>query len=145
MAKTWEIILEGADPGTADDIQLTFFDSNEILGKATLNKRYIDDLKWNLQNKTHYNTIRNIKSIKSSAGKTLTATDVGVILATVANEDMKIGLLVKGTEKGGFELIALWPDDFARACKVRKSIYQKMVISLVQNPALFAEVSIIVP
>ncbi len=146
MTKTWNVRMEGAEPGVDDDYTLTFADSTEIIGSATLNKRFVDDLSWNLKNKPHYKTIRNIKSIESSTGDEIHTNTIGVILASVAADDLKIGLLfVIDTTKNGYKIIGLWPDEFAKVCKKRKDIYGKMMVNLVQNPAFWQEVSVIFP
>lgn len=144
MTKTWDITMEGEESGVGDDITLIFADSEEIIGEATLNKRFVEALEWNIKNKPHYKAIRNVKSIKSSTGDELNIKDVGVILASVASEELKIGLLfVTETKKGGYKIIGLWPDEFARVCKRKRDIYGKMVVNLVQNPAFWQEVSVI--
>jgi len=145
MEKTWKITIEAEEPETGNEQAIIFFDSQEIIGKATLNKRFVDDLKWNFKNKQHYKIMRNVKNVKSSAGDKLAINSVGIILATVANEDIKSGFLFTKTDKGGYEIIALWPEDFARACKASIEIYRRMIVSIVQNPALFQEVSIVLP
>ncbi|HUY00455.1 MAG TPA: hypothetical protein VMV49_12925 [Candidatus Deferrimicrobium sp.] len=145
MAKTWNITLEREELGKGNEETLTFFDSMEIIGKANLNRRYIDGLKWNLKNKSHYKTIHKVKNVESSAGEKPAINTVGIILASVANEDMKSGFLFIKIAEGRYEIIALWPDDFARVCKAKKEIYGKMLVSIVQNPAIFSEVAIAIP
>ena len=143
MAKTWNVTMEGADLGPGDDIKVTFLDSKDIIGKAPLNKRFVDDLKYNIKNHSHYQAIRNIKSIESSTGDKPATNTVGVIVAKAANDDLQFGFLFTELKKDSYEVIGLWPDDFARACKAKKDIYKKFMVNLVQNPATFANVQVI--
>ncbi|NVM54236.1 MAG: hypothetical protein HWN66_11090 [Candidatus Helarchaeota archaeon] len=143
MAKTWNVTMEGEDLGSSDDINLTFIDSKEIIGKAPLNKRFIDDLRWNIEKHPHYKAIRNIKSIESSTGDKPATNTVGVILASAASDDLQFGFLFTEIKKDSYEIIALWPDDFARVCKAKKELYKKFIVNLVQNPTTFAEVSVV--
>ncbi len=142
MEKIWKIILEGEK---GDDISLTGIDTVDIIGIGTLNSRYISALKWNIENKPHYRVIGRVKSLESSAGDQPDVHTVGVILATAVGDDIEMGLFFIKAAKGSYQVIALWPDDFARACKVKKDLYKRLIVSLVQNSAFFAKVSIVLP
>jgi hypothetical protein len=142
MVKTWNIVLEVED-GT--ELSLTGIDAKDIIGIATLNSRYIAALKWNLENKPHYKAIGRVKSLESSAGDKPDINTVGFIRATAANDDVKMGFFFIKAAKGSLQVIALWPDDYASACKVKKELYNRFVVSLVQSPTFYAEVSIVLP
>ena len=143
MAKTWNVTMEGADLGPSDDFNVTFLDSKDIIGKAPLNKRFVDDLKYNIKNHSHYKAIRNIKSIESSTGDKPATNTVGVIVAKAASDDLQFGFLFTEIKKDSYEIIGLWPDDFARVCKAKRDMYRKFMVNLVQNPATFADVQVV--
>ena len=46
-------------------------------------------------------------------------------------------------KKDSYEVIGLWPDDFAKVCKAKKELYKKFIVNLVMNPATFEKVMII--
>lgn len=142
MAKTWSMVLEGGD---GKDISLTGIDAIDIIGAGTLNSRYIANLKWNITNKPHYKAIGRVKSLESSTGEKPDVNSVGVILATAASEEVEMGIIVIKTVKGRLQVLALWPDAFASACKNKKERYTRFIVSLVQVPAFFGKVSIILP
>ena len=142
MAKTWNMILEGED---GIEIPLTGIDTMDIIGTETLNLRFIAALKWNIEKKPHYKAQGRVKSLESSTGDKPDVNTVGIIRATAANDDIEMGFFFLKTEKGRIQVIALWPDDYARVCKVKKELYKRFILSIVNSPESYAKVSIVLP
>ena len=145
MVKTWNVTLEGKKKGSQDDWTLTFFDAAEFVEGKPLGKRYVDDMKYQIKNNSHYEAIKNVKQVKSSSGEEIPGSAAGVILATAGGGDPKIGFLFKETKTGGIEIFGLWPEDFAKVCKRKSDIYRAFLARLVQDPAFFEDVSVILP
>lgn len=142
MAKTWNLVLV-EDDGT--EISLIGFDAMEIIETVVFNSRLITALKWHIEKTPHYKAQGRVKTLESSTGDKLDVNTVGVIRATAASDDVSMGLFFIKTAKGSLQVLALWDDAFANACKKKKDRYQRFILNIVQVPTFFAKVSIILP
>ncbi len=141
MAKIWNIVIEGAE---GNEIPFTGIDAEDIIGMKILNSMYIKVLDDYIKKQPHYKVIGRVKRLESSAGETPDVNTVGVTLAIGASDDVEMGFFFIKAAKG-FQVFALWPEDFADVVKRKPELYQRLFTSIVHHPGLFAKVSIVLP
>ena len=145
LVKTWKVVLQRKEKGAFHDWTISFTDAAEYVGDLALSERYKDDLIDQIKRNSHYYFIRNIKSVKSSTTDDFSESSVGLILATTVNDNLKFGFLFEELKLGGLKIIALWPENFAKACKEDPDIHRVFIVRMVQNPGFFSNVSVVLP
>jgi len=145
IAKKWCVLLVGKEhDDPSRDWPLEFLDADSFLGKELILKpEFMKDLLERMKESKHYRFLRIIKTIISSDNEDLTDKAVYLILATSAEENLRIGIMLGSLKEGGLHVIAIWPEAFAQAISENNDILFGFMTRLVKDPQWFLDVNIL--
>ena len=145
IVKKWTIVLVGKErDDRTQDWTLEFIDADSVLEKELIfEPEFMKDLLEQMKNAKNYRFLRIIQTIISSENEDLTDKAVYLILATSAEEKLKIGVMFGSLKEGGLHVIAIWPEAFAQAIADNNDILFGFLTRLVKDYQWFLEVNIL--
>jgi len=145
ITKKWHIVFAGKERNDrTQDWTLDFSDADSTLGKELIFKsEFMQDLIEQMKESKHYRFLRIIQTIISSNNEDLTDKAIYLILATSAEEQLKIGIMLGSLKEGDYHVIAVWPEAFAQAISENNDILFGFMTRLVKDPQWFLDVNLL--
>ena len=145
LPRVWKIIFEGESPGIADDFELDFQDIRDILkGEFIgLKPEVLDIIKEKISSEENYHATGNIKEIISPEGEEISK-DQFIALLGIDKKGLKFGFLLAFTSEG-ILVVAVWPKGYADAIKSNEKLLGGVIYYLVDRPANWERVDVILP
>ena len=140
---TWEIVLEGTQEGTEDDLKLIFFDTSSILGEPMVERTFIDSVIENTKKYDNYSIFRNLKKIMSDKGLDMSGRAIWALLGIVKQNNQKIGLLL-GSLPESLHIIGCWPRVLADQLRGDSSLIDHILENFVNNAEFWNQVDLII-
>lgn len=138
----WIVRLEGAYPGTEDDLIINFIK----LEKPIIVKRYIIQSICDIvPKKSHYTELPNVKEVSSETNETIPRERTAVILATLKKNKEKIGILLYLANEMTYEVRGLRPDNFVKEFRQDDKKLNEFITKITNEPNLFDDVNLVLP
>jgi len=144
MTRTWSVIFEGAEPGTADDFELSFTDLRDVLGGYRGLKEIALNILLELTRKhENYHVIGNIKNIIPPEGTSINESNVWVLLS-IDNNNLRFGFLLSVTTESQL-ILGLWPEPYVEVVMDDERLLNGVIAAILERPDNWRRVDVVLP
>ena len=126
------------------DITLTIYEASQILGNITFSEKLITAIEDLIQEKELFHEEQLLKFVKLSTGKVLEGNFL-FLIAKSLKHNLDFGILFNKRVTGGYQILGIWPHDFAEICKEDREIFDFFIYRLINTPDYFANVTLYRP